>query len=81
MKSGPIALRWALDVSGSINDGIRYEELLEHSSELDVIGMPIRVLELRRLVELKRALGRTKDVAVLPVLEATLREQEKDNSK
>jgi hypothetical protein len=57
MKSGPIALRWALDVLGSINDGIRYEELLEHSSELDVIGMPIRVLELRRLVELKRALG------------------------
>src|SRR5690606_32481913 len=63
-----------LDVLGSINEGLRFEDLLEYSDHLEVVGLDIRVLRLRRLVELKRALGRPKDLAVLPVLEATLAE-------
>jgi hypothetical protein len=35
-------------------------------------GLSILVLELPKLIELKRNAGRPKDLAVLPVLEATL---------
>jgi hypothetical protein len=34
--------------------------------------MRFRVLELERLIEVKRLAGRPKDLAVLPLLEATL---------
>ncbi len=66
-----------LDILGSLNDGIRYEELLADTEELEVAGQGVRVLSLARLIELKRALGRPKDLAILPVLEATLRERER----
>ena len=60
---------------GSINDEIAYEDLLDFTEELEVTGIAVRVLSLERLIQLKRALGRPKDVAMLPVLEATLRER------
>lgn len=41
------------------------------------MGQRIQVLSLGRLIELKRALARPKDLAMLPVLEATLRERER----
>lgn len=64
-----------LDVLGSINDDMTYEDLLPFTEVLEVLGHPVRVLSLERLVELKRSLGRPKDLAMLPVLEATLRER------
>jgi predicted nucleotidyltransferase len=67
----------ALDVLGSINDDIVYEDLLDFTDEFEVTGIVVRVLKLERLIQLKRELGRPKDVAVLPVLEATLRERER----
>jgi predicted nucleotidyltransferase len=67
----------ALDVRGSINDDVVYEDLLEFTQELEVTGVSVRVLSLERLIQLKRELGRPKDVAMLPVLEATLRERER----
>ncbi len=66
-----------LDILGSINDSLRYEELVGDTEELEVAGQVVKVLSLRRLVELKRALARPKDLAMLPVLEATLRERER----
>jgi predicted nucleotidyltransferase len=66
----------ALDVLGSINDALLYDDLIGSSHELEVTGQRVRVLSLRCLVELKRALARPKDLAMLPVLEATLRERE-----
>jgi predicted nucleotidyltransferase len=66
----------AIDVLGSINDTLLYDDLIGSSDELEVTGQREKVLSLRRLVELKRALGRPKDLAMLPVLEATLRERE-----
>jgi predicted nucleotidyltransferase len=66
----------ALDVLGSINDDLLYDDLIGSSDELEVTGRRVKVLSLRRLVELKRALARPKDLAMLPVLEATLRERE-----
>jgi predicted nucleotidyltransferase len=64
-----------LDVLGSINDGVRFEDLVDSSDVLEGAGVEVRVLSLERLIELKRQLGRPKDLAALPVLEATLRER------
>jgi hypothetical protein len=38
-----------------------------------VDGRPVRVLPLDRLIATKRAAGRAKDLAMLPLLEATLK--------
>jgi hypothetical protein len=43
-----------------------------NSREIDLDGIPVRVLSLSRVVESKRATGRAKDVAALPALEAAL---------
>jgi predicted nucleotidyltransferase len=64
-----------LDVLGSINDSLLYDDLIGSCDELEVMGQRVTVLSLKRLVELKRALARPKDLAMLPVLEATLRER------
>lgn len=64
-----------LDVLGTINDEKSYGDLLPFTEELEVLGHPVRVLSLERLIDLKRELGRPKDLAMLPVLEATLRER------
>jgi predicted nucleotidyltransferase len=66
-----------LDVSGSLNGSLTYQDLIGSADELEVAGHRLRVLSLERLVELKRELGRPKDRAMLPVLEATLRERER----
>jgi predicted nucleotidyltransferase len=66
-----------LDVLGSLNENLTYEDLIGATDELEVAGHRIRVLALERLVELKRELGRPKDRAMLPVLEATLRERQR----
>jgi hypothetical protein len=61
-----------LDVLGTIDNDAGYDELLAHSVELDVGGRSLRALGLPRLIEVKRRAGRPKDLAVLPVLTATL---------
>lgn len=67
-----------LDALGAIEDGLSFEDLLPDSEELRVgPDRTVRVLSLRRLVELKEASGRPKDLAVLPTLRATLVELEK----
>jgi predicted nucleotidyltransferase len=66
----------AIDVLGSINDGLTFEEILPHSERMSFDNMEINVLRLDKLIELKRALGRPKDLALLPVLEATLKERQ-----
>lgn len=54
-----------------------YEELLEHSITLRIDTRDVRLLSLSAYVRAKRAAGRPKDLAVLPVLEATLAELDK----
>ncbi|MBK6404082.1 MAG: hypothetical protein IPN03_06620 [Holophagales bacterium] len=67
-----------LDALGAIDDGLSYDDLLPDSEEMRVgPDLSARVLSLRRLVELKAATGRPKDVAVLPTLRATLVELER----
>lgn len=67
-----------LDARGAIDAGLSYDDLLPDSEELRVgPGLSTRILSLRRLLELKTAAGRPKDLAVLPTLRATLAEIEK----
>ncbi|MBK8997873.1 MAG: hypothetical protein IPM35_19285 [Myxococcales bacterium] len=61
-----------LDVLGTLDEGLEYSDLLPDAVTIDIDGMPLRVLSLRRLIEIKEKAGRPKDLAVLPVLRSTL---------
>jgi hypothetical protein len=66
-----------LDALGMIDNGVGYEGLIADAILLDTGGVPVRVLSLRRLIEVKQRAGRPKDLAVLPVLRTTLERIEK----
>lgn len=63
----------AVDILGTVEGGHGYAELLDRARLFDVDGRHVRVLNLDALIEIKRALGRDKDRAVLEILEETLR--------
>jgi hypothetical protein len=63
-----------LDVLGSLAEGADFDALSGDTVEVDIEGVRVRVLELSRLIEVKQAAGRPKDLAVLPLLRATLDE-------
>ena len=55
-------------------DGLRpFQAEWKHCAIGRLDGVPVRILPLPRVIASKRAAGRDKDVAVLPVLERTLR--------
>ncbi len=55
-------------------DGLKsFETEYKLSSVAMLAGQRVRVLPLRRVIASKRASGRDKDLAVLPILERTLR--------
>lgn len=67
-----------LDVFGSIGHDLQYEDLLPHSTEMDLgEGVRIRVLNLEKLIAIKEELGGEKDRAQLPILRRTLEEKRK----
>jgi hypothetical protein len=70
-----------LDLLGSTVGGEGYEELLEHTEEVDLGGgARVRILELPTLIRLKEKLGRDRDMAVLPILRRTLDERSRPQS-
>ena len=65
-----------LDCLGTIDDGKSYEDLLQSTREVALSGgRVIRILDLPALIEVKRRAARPKDLAALPVLQATLNER------
>jgi predicted nucleotidyltransferase len=64
-----------LDLFGEIAGGGAYEELLPYSVTIQVFGMECRCLRLERLIHVKRAAGRPKDLESVAELEAILEEQ------
>ena len=67
-----------LDVLGAIGQSHGYEELLEHANEMKAgTGLPIRVLKLAKLIEVKSETAGEKDLATLPILRKTLEEKER----
>ncbi len=60
----------ALDLLGEITGGGKYEDLLPHCIQLKLYGVSCRCLGLRRLIEVKRAAGRPRDLEMIAELEA-----------
>lgn len=66
-----------LDLLGTIGTDYGYMDLLEHTGELLISGLHLRVLNLETLIEIKEQVGHEKDKAVLPILKRTLEEKSK----
>ncbi|MBC2717884.1 MAG: hypothetical protein HF978_21495 [Desulfobacteraceae bacterium] len=66
-----------LDVLAVIEEGKAYDDLLDHTIEIEFREHTIRVLNLETLITLKRASNEPKHQQQLPVLEETLRQLEK----
>ena len=61
-----------LDILGEVTGLGGYSEALPFSEELEIFGLRCRVLTLEGLIKNKRAVGRAKDLRLLPELEALL---------
>ena len=67
-----------LDLLGTIGEGLGYEELVPHSTEMLIAqDVGVRVLNLEMLIEIKEKLGGEKDRAMLPLLRRTLEQRNK----
>ena len=65
----------AIDLLAEITGGGMYEDLLPYSIRLRLYGVECLCLGLERLIHVKRAAGRPKDLEVLAELETILEEQ------
>jgi hypothetical protein len=66
-----------LDLLGTIGLGHDYRDLLEHSDEIEIGDLRLRLLSLEKLIEVKEEMGFEKDKATLPVLRQTLLEKQR----
>lgn len=64
-----------LDLLGEVAGGGSYEQLLPTSEEKDVFDVRCRFVTLEKLIQLKRAAGRPKDLEVIAELQALLEER------
>jgi len=63
-----------IDLLGEITGGGRYEDLVEHSITIRVFGVECLCLGLDKLIDVKRAAGRPRDLEAIAELE-TIREE------
>ncbi len=63
-----------LDVLGTIEEGLAFDDLLPDCIEISLQGHPVRVLGLAAIVRHKRASSHPKDQRALPILEEALRQ-------
>jgi predicted nucleotidyltransferase len=66
-----------LDLLGEIVGGGRFEDLLPHSIEVCIDDRSCRCLSLDKLIEVKRAAGRPKDLEAIAELEVIREEQDR----
>ena len=59
-----------LDLLGELTGGGGYEDLLSNTVEAEAYGVTCRFLGLERLIAVKRAAGRPKDLEAIAELEA-----------
>ena len=69
-----------LDLLGEIVGGGAYDQLLADTAEIRVFGVACRCLNLERLIAVKRAAGRPKDLEAIAELEA-IREERGANDR
>jgi predicted nucleotidyltransferase len=61
-----------LDLLGEATGGGGYPQLLPFTEELELFGVPCRCVTLERLIQLKRAAGRPKDLEAIGELQRLL---------
>ena len=64
-----------IDLLGEIVGGGRFEDLVPHAKDLPLFGMHCLCLDLPKLIDVKRAAGRPKDLEAIAELEALLQER------
>jgi predicted nucleotidyltransferase len=64
-----------LDLLGEVAGGGSYEQLAADTIELELFGVTCRCVTLERLIQLKRAAGRPKDLEAIAELQALLEER------
>jgi predicted nucleotidyltransferase len=64
-----------LDLLGEVPGGGVYEELLPFTEEMETFGVRCRFVTLEKLIQLKRAAGRPKDLEAIAELQALLEER------
>ena len=69
-----------IDILGEVAGGGFYEQLLPFTQTVTAFGQTARVVTLERLIILKRAAGRPKDLEVIAELQALLEEQARGRS-
>ncbi|MGI8744033.1 MAG: hypothetical protein ACR2NN_15950 [Bryobacteraceae bacterium] len=67
-----------IDLLGEVTGGGGYQDLLPYTTELEAFGCRCLVLDLEKLIQVKRAAGRPKDFEAIAELEA-IREERGDN--
>jgi predicted nucleotidyltransferase len=65
----------SIDLLGEIVGGGTYDELLPHTVRLDPFGIECLCLGLERLIHVKRAAGRVKDLEAIAELEVIVEER------
>src|SRR5947209_596115 len=61
-----------VDLLGEVAGGGTYEQLLPFTQEVTAVGVTCRVVTLERLIQLKRAAGRPRDLQAIAELQALL---------
>jgi hypothetical protein len=64
-----------IDILGEVQGVGWYADCFQHSDDIEIFGDQFRVLSLEKLIAAKRFAARTKDLLVLPELEALLEHQ------
>lgn len=67
-----------LELLGEVSGGGSFEDLLDASEEMDAFGGYCHFVTLEKLIELKRAAGRPKDLEVIAELQALLEERDRN---
>ena len=75
-----ISVKWQ-DVNDHRLGGGRYEDLLPDWITIKVFGAACQCLSLQRLIQVKRAAGRPRDLEAVAELEAILEEQAYQNDR
>jgi predicted nucleotidyltransferase len=65
---------------GEVAGGGFFEELLPFTQELETFGVRCRFVTLEKLIQLKRAAGRPKDLEAIAELQALLEERQRGTS-
>lgn len=66
-----------LDLLGTIGSSHTYKDLLKHTVELEAGGLHLRMLNLEKLIEIKRETITDKDKAMILILQHILEEKQK----